>query len=219
MAFSSIAVTAIERSVTMRPIDDHPDSPEHPPCGSPATGRHSGPEQSGDFRVLVKVLRPGSAARRARGVVRGVLRQAGLDEDAIGDAELIVAELAANAEKHSRPPYELRVLSVGRVPTWCEIVDGDPTVHEIRTLLKHLDTSEDDPLALLPHLSDDPLLTENGRGLLMAHRLSGGNCRAYPTTILTTNTPGKAVAYALPTATGKPVTSLRTSVRHSSGPS
>ena len=47
-----------------------------------------------------------------------------------------------------------------------------------------------------------PLLAEDGRGLLLAHRLSQGHCHVYATTIHTTGTPGKAVAFALPTSTG-----------------
>lgn len=178
--------------------DDQADPPEHLHA-SPATGRHSGPEQTGDFRIMVKVLRPGSAARRARGVVRGVLRQAGLSGEAVADAEIVVAELAANAEKHAHPPYELRIACVGRVPTWCEIVDGDPDTRKVRLVLDHLQTTADDP-------EGEPAvrLTENGRGLLMAHHLSEGGCRTYLTMILTTNTPGKAVGFPLPTGSGDP---------------
>ncbi|MEO3810828.1 ATP-binding protein [Sphaerisporangium sp. B11E5] len=179
--------------------DDQADPPE--PYASPTMGRHTGPKQSGDFRVMVKVLRAGSAARRARGVVRGVLRQAGVPADAVADAEIVVAELAANAEKHARPPYELRITYVGRVPTWCEIVDGDPDSREVHLILDHLDTLTDGPS---PPPTGEPstLLAENGRGLLMAHHLSQGGCRVYPTTILTTSTPGKAVAFPLPACSG-----------------
>ncbi|MGJ6961662.1 hypothetical protein ACSDR0_07085 [Streptosporangium sp. G11] len=43
-----------------------------------------------------------------------------------------------------------------------------------------------------------PLLAENGRGLLLVHRLSQGRCHVHPTTTHTTGTPGKAVIFALP---------------------
>ncbi|MGJ6969954.1 ATP-binding protein [Streptosporangium sp. G11] len=140
----------------------------------------------------MKVLRPGSASRRARAVVREVLQQAGLPGDDIDTAELIVAELAANAEKHACPPYELRVFHLDGIPTWCEIVDGDPGTHEIRLILNLLRSVTEIGL---------PLLAENGRGLLLAHRLSGGHCQTYPVITLAA-TPGKAVAFALPTRSG-----------------
>ncbi|WP_329079551.1 MULTISPECIES: ATP-binding protein [unclassified Streptosporangium] len=146
----------------------------------------------GDVHALVKVLQPGSASRRARAVVREVLREAGLDDDAIADAETIVAELAANAERHARPPYELRVLSLDGVPAWCEVVDGDPDLHEVRIILGLLHSVEEIGL---------PLLAENGRGLLLVHRLSQGRCHVHPTTTHTTGTPGKAVTFALPRLT------------------
>ncbi|MFF3441696.1 ATP-binding protein [Streptosporangium sp. NPDC002721] len=165
--------------------------PPPPPGSSPAAPAPS-PARD-DIRALARVLQPGSAARRARAVVQKVLRDAGLDDDAVGDAETVVAELAANAEKHARPPYELRVLSLDGVPAWCEVVDGDPDLHEVRVILDLLCSVEEIGL---------PLLAENGRGLLLAHRLSHGHCRVHPATVLTTGTPGKAVAFALPTRSG-----------------
>ncbi|MEU4834639.1 ATP-binding protein [Streptosporangium sp. NPDC023615] len=111
----------------------------------------------------VTVLRSGSAARHARAVVREVLQEAGLEDEAIGDAEVVAAELAANAERHARPPYELRVVSLDGVPAWCEVVDGGPDLREVRIILDLLDSVEEIGL---------PLFAENGRGLLLAHRLS-----------------------------------------------
>ncbi|MER5646512.1 ATP-binding protein [Streptosporangium sp. NPDC002524] len=137
----------------------------------------------------MKVLAPGSASRRARAVVREVLGDAGLPIDDIDSAELIVAELAANAERHARPPYELRIHSLDGIPTWCEIVDSDPDPHEVGIILNLLRSVTEIGL---------PLLAENGRGLLLAHRLSRGYCHVRPTTVGTTGTTGKAVAFALP---------------------
>jgi anti-sigma regulatory factor (Ser/Thr protein kinase) len=151
------------------------------------------------IRMMVKILQPGSASRRARAVVREVLQQARLDGDAIADAEVIVAELAANAEKHARPPYELRIFSLDRVPVWCEVVDSDPDLYEISIILNLLRSVEEIGL---------PLLAENGRGLLMAHQLSHGHCHVYPTTTFTTNAPGKAVIFALPTLSDNRLTLL-----------
>ncbi|MER5622374.1 ATP-binding protein [Streptosporangium sp. NPDC002544] len=156
------------------------------------TGRDGATGQS-DIRALVKVLQPGSASRRARAIVREVLQQAGLPEDDIDTAELIVAELAANAEKHARPPYELRVFSLDGIPTWCEIVDGDPDPHEVAIILNLLHSVTEIGL---------PPLAENGRGLPLAHQLSGGHCQTYPAVTLTAATPGKAVAFALLTLSG-----------------
>ncbi|MER5625800.1 ATP-binding protein [Streptosporangium sp. NPDC002544] len=157
------------------------------------TGRDSDAAGRSDIRALVKVLRPGTVSRRARAIVREVLQHTGLPEDDIDTAELIVAELAANAEKHARPPYELRVFSLDGTPSWCEIVDGDPNTHEVRLILNLLHSVKEIGL---------PLLAENGRGLLLAHQLSGGHCQTYPAITLATATPGKAVAFALPTLSG-----------------
>ncbi|MGS2644185.1 ATP-binding protein [Streptosporangium sp. G12] len=139
---------------------------------------------------MVRVLQPGSASRRARAILREVLQESGLGDDAISDAELVVAELAANAEKHAHPPYELRIISVNAVPTWCEIADGDPDLHEVGIIFDLLHSV--DELGL-------PLLAENGRGLLLAHQLSRGHCHVYATTTFTTGAPAKAVTFALPT--------------------
>ncbi|MFI6457187.1 ATP-binding protein [Streptosporangium amethystogenes] len=168
-----------------------PDQPARPlPPRADLGGQYATGEQPGDVRVMVRVLQPGSASRRARAILREVLQNTGLDEDAISDAELVVAELAANAEKHARPPYELRVISVDAVPTWCEISDGDPDLYEIGLIFNLLHSVDEIGL---------PLLAENGRGLLLAHRLSHGHCHVHATTTLTTGTPAKAVTFALPT--------------------
>ncbi|MFI6457176.1 ATP-binding protein [Streptosporangium amethystogenes] len=158
-------------------------------------------EQPGDIRVMVRVLQPGSASRRARAILREVLQDTGLDDDAISDAEL-----AANAEKHARPPYELRVISVDAVPTWCEISDGDPDLYEIGLIFNLLHSVDEIGL---------PLLAENGRGLLLAHRLSHGHCHVHATTTLTTGTPAnnewhKNPRTCLHKTRGTPITSALT---------
>ncbi|MEV7008945.1 ATP-binding protein [Streptosporangium sp. NPDC051022] len=148
-----------------------------------------------DVHMLVRVLRPGSVSRRARAVVREVLQAEGISGEEIADAETVVAELAANCEWHARPPYEIRVLSLCGVPTWCELVDGDPDLGWIPAML-------DLPRAHPPL----DLLAEGGRGLTLVRELSQGHCRAYPTTTFTTDTPAKAVAFALPTRSGTRLT-------------
>ncbi|WP_405139947.1 ATP-binding protein [Sphaerisporangium sp. NBC_01403] len=175
-------------STSQEPEDHTPDPqgrPEHPDQEPSADDR--------DIRVLVRILPYGSAARRARTVIRDVLQQAGLARDAVIDAEIIVGELAANAERHARQPYELRVFHIGGVPTWCEVVDGDPEPEKIRHAFQRLSTLPE------PDLS---LLAENGRGLLMTYELSQGHCQAYRTTTITTDAPAKAVAFALPNCSG-----------------
>ncbi|MFI6452814.1 ATP-binding protein [Streptosporangium amethystogenes] len=180
----------------MRPFGGIPLSAGGHPAKDPASSADHG-HSDGDVRALVKVLPPGSASRRARAVIREVLQDAGLPGDDIDSAELIVAELAANAEKHARPPYELRIYHLDGVPTWCEIVDGDPDPHEIVIILGLLNSVREIGL---------PLLAENGRGLLLVHRLSHGHCHVHATTTYTTATPGKAVAFALPTPSGTRLT-------------
>ncbi|MBG0818672.1 hypothetical protein [Planomonospora sp. ID82291] len=150
--------------------------------------------RSGGHRILVRLLRPGTAARRARAVIREVLLWSGIDAGSIGDAESAVAELAANAEAYARCPYELRVVFDGGRPAWCEVVDGDPDLGGIPAVLDRLRTGGDEPAL--------GLFGERGRGLLLVHLLSEGRCRAYPTRTCATGTSGKAVAFALPTETG-----------------
>ncbi|WP_329080212.1 MULTISPECIES: ATP-binding protein [unclassified Streptosporangium] len=172
----------------MRSFGGVPLGVDGPPASSVERGR-----SSGEIHTLVKVLRPGSASRRARAIVREVLQDAGLPDDDVDSAELIVAELAANAERHARPPYELRIHSLDGTPAWCEIVDSGPDPHEVGIILNLLRSVTEIGL---------PLLAENGRGLLLAHRLSLGHCHVRPTTVSTTGTPGKTVAFALPTPSG-----------------
>ncbi|MEU8265810.1 ATP-binding protein [Sphaerisporangium sp. NPDC049002] len=172
-----------------------PEPEDHTPCilGRPEHVDQEPSADNRDIRVLVRILPHGSAARRARTLIREVLHHAGLTQDAVTDAEIIAGELAANAERHARQPYELRVFHLDGVPTWCEIVDGDPDPEKIQDAFQRLSTLPE------PDLS---LLAENGRGLQMTYELSQGHCKAYRTTTTTTKAPGKAVAFALPTASG-----------------
>ncbi|GAA3100960.1 ATP-binding protein [Streptosporangium carneum] len=156
--------------------------------GLPGKGR-------GDVHMLVRLLRPGTVSRRARAVVREVLQAEGISGDGIADAETVVAELAANCERHARPPYEIRVFSLFGIPTWCELVDCSPDLGWIPAVL-------DLPRAHPPL----DLFAENGRGLTLVRELSLGHCRAYPTTTFTTDAPAKAVAFALPTRSGARMT-------------
>ncbi|WP_181871480.1 ATP-binding protein [Sphaerisporangium album] len=152
-------------------------------------------EARAEVGMLVAFLHPGSASRRARALVREALQGEGVSEDEISDAETAAGELAANAERHGRPPYEVRVFTLGGAPAWCEVVDGDPD------------------LGWIPAVLDRPrvqtvvdLYAEGGRGLMLVRVLSEGHCRAYPTTTFATGEPAKAVAFALPTRSGTRLT-------------
>jgi anti-sigma regulatory factor (Ser/Thr protein kinase) len=144
--------------------------------------------QSREYRVLVKVLQPGSVAHQARTVVRRVLENASIDSEGISDAESAVAELAANAESHARGPYELRIINIEGRPEWCEIVDGDQDLNGIPEMFQEAGVV--DPCAFW--------FQESGRGLLLVSHLSAGQCLAYQTTMCATGVPGKAVAFRLP---------------------
>ncbi|GGK87237.1 hypothetical protein Sme01_48540 [Sphaerisporangium melleum] len=145
--------------------------------------------------VTVALLVPGSAYGRARSLIRDVLNGEGVSTEEMLDAETIVAELAANAERHGRPPYELRIYELGGVPTWCEVVDGDPDLRWIPSVLDRT-TGQMTP----------DLFSEGGRGLILTRELSQGHCRAYVTTTFAAGEPAKAVAFALPTRSGTRLT-------------
>ncbi|WP_225991305.1 ATP-binding protein [Actinomadura montaniterrae] len=144
--------------------------------------------------LVAHALPDAKAARRARQIVREVLRDAGVDEPAVGDAELAVGELAANAVSHAEGPYEIRFVVAGGRPIWCEVIDSDSDLVGIPEVFAklHQDASLDGPA----HADEMP--QESGHGLAIVHRLAGGRCRAYPTIICATGRPGKAVAFALP---------------------
>ncbi len=50
-----------------------------------------------------------TAAAAARGHVTDVLTAVGVTDEALDDAVLVASELAANAARHGRPPFTLRV--------------------------------------------------------------------------------------------------------------
>lgn len=174
----------------MLPDQPVPTTPDDNPAGTLGRGDETSCAEREQSRVLVEVLPPGSAARRARTLVRETLRQAGVGEEAVAEAVLVASELAANAERHARPPFELRILHLRGVPYWCEVVDRDDDPGPVEAQLDALRA---------PAGRESCPLAENGRGLLLAYRLSAGQCEAYPTTLTSTGSPGKAVAFALPT--------------------
>lgn len=135
------------------------------------------------WHVQAWALPKGSAARHARRLIEQLLTDAGLVGEPVDDAVTIVAELAANAETHAAHPCELRVVMIGNLPVWCEVVDADGGVAEVA---EHL------------HLRKAAVMAESGRGLPMVATLSGRRCAVYPATAMTTDAVGKAVAFALP---------------------
>jgi anti-sigma regulatory factor (Ser/Thr protein kinase) len=131
------------------------------------------------------------AERAARAIVRSVLGGADVGRDDMLAAEHIVAELALNAVQHAAPPYELRIVFVGRRwPTWCDVADGGTDPDRVRRRL-HGDAATIADVAIAE-------LAEGGRGLALVSGLCEGRCAAYPTTLYRTNSAGKAVGFALP---------------------
>ncbi|WP_168221095.1 ATP-binding protein [Actinomadura sp. WMMA1423] len=144
------------------------------------------------FQLEIRDLPEERTARHARALLREVLRNAGVDENDVDEAELVVGELAANAVSYAGGPYEIRFVLVGGRPAWCEVVDGGTDlagIPEIFEKLKGAEAAEFAP-AEVPR--------EHGHGLAIVHRLSGGLCKAYPTVVSSARRPGKAVAFALP---------------------
>lgn len=146
-------------------------------------------------RLIIHGLSAGAAARQARTVLREALKTAGVGDEEIGDAELVVGELAANADVHACPPYELRIVNVAGRPVWCEVVDGDPRLDRITEIFDELRRSSGS--ACMADQSDE-LPQESGRGLSIVHRICNGRCLVFPTLSCTTGAPAKAVAFALP---------------------
>lgn len=131
------------------------------------------------------------AERAARAIIRDVLHDADAKRDDVAEAETIVAELAVNAVQHAVPPYELRVVFVGRAwPAWCDVADSGTDLERVRRRLGD---------AAVPGGAMCELALR-GRGLVMVNGLSGGRCAAYLTTVCQTDAAGKAVGFALPGA-------------------
>ncbi|MFI0351036.1 ATP-binding protein [Actinomadura sp. 9N407] len=129
-------------------------------------------------------------------IVRDLLVQAGVVAEAVADAELVIAELAANGVRHAPPPYELRVLYAGvdRRPVWCELADADPCLGRVPELLRQEQAPEmgEDLDAVIASLS------LGGRGLSLVRGLTAGHCAVYATPTCSRPGLGKAVGFALP---------------------
>jgi anti-sigma regulatory factor (Ser/Thr protein kinase) len=115
-----------------------------------------------------------------------------VDASDVEDAELAVGELAANAVSYAAEPYEIRFVFIAGRPIWCEVIDGDEDLAGIPQMFAELRNAD------VGAQTPDEVPQENGHGLAIVHRLSGGRCKAYPTIACATGRPGKAVAFALP---------------------
>jgi anti-sigma regulatory factor (Ser/Thr protein kinase) len=167
---------------------------EHGPGDPAAPNGQPNRQVPSGHRLIVRVLPAGRAARRARAIVRDVLRNADVGEADVTDVELAVGELAANADIHACGPYELRIVVAGEHPVWCEVVDGDQDLAGIPEIFAKLHQGAMPGDCL--RAGEAP--QESGHGLAIVYRVSGGRCGAFPTVTCATGQPGKAVAFALP---------------------
>ncbi|MGP4104004.1 ATP-binding protein [Nonomuraea sp. KM90] len=141
------------------------------------------------YHAQVKPLGAGRATHQARSMVVDVLDRAGVGHDAAYEAEVVVSELVCNAVRHSREPYEMRIISAHGHPYWCEIFDGDQALQNLPHTLEKLSTKG----------FSSTLDGVSGRGLEIVYRLTAGRCEFYPGHCYVAPRPGKVVAFALPT--------------------
>jgi anti-sigma regulatory factor (Ser/Thr protein kinase) len=154
-----------------------------------------GAERSHGCDVYVRAwcLPPGSAARRARSLLRACLRRHLTDEELSDDLEAVVDELAANAWQHACGPCEMRVVWHQGVPVLCEITDGGDAASELTKRLHQADDLTADTTD-----TDIGALLEGGRGLAIVARLTNGHCGARQARLLSTGQPGTSVWFAIP---------------------
>jgi anti-sigma regulatory factor (Ser/Thr protein kinase) len=153
---------------------------------------HTGEPWAVEFDVWTLPARA-AAAGRARELLRTALTTLGFDAETTADGVLMISELATNALRHARPPYELRLRRDGRLVT-CEIADASPA---LPTLPRSAGPSH--PTLGGSDAAGPPHLREAGRGLDIVSRLSGGRCGARPTILHAGGLPvcGKGVWFAL----------------------
>ncbi|MFI7644221.1 ATP-binding protein [Nonomuraea sp. NPDC049400] len=149
------------------------------------------------LRAQVKPLRPDRATKQARSSLAQVLSEAGVVDAMVDDALLAVSEVAGNAAKHGKPPYEMRIFSVHGCPVWCDIFDGGD----------YLNLPE--VFANLGQGISQGIDEISGRGLELVHWLTHGRCDFYPAYTYLEPRLGKAVAFALPTRCSSPVAAQR----------
>jgi anti-sigma regulatory factor (Ser/Thr protein kinase) len=145
-----------------------------------------------DLYVRAWCLPPGSAARRARSLLRACLQCHLTDEDLLNDLEAIVDELAANAWQHACGPCEMRVAWHQGTPVLCEITDAGDAASELTERLRQAGEAPESTG------TDIGALLEGGRGLAIVARLTGGRCGARQAHLLSTGQPGTSVWFAIP---------------------
>jgi anti-sigma regulatory factor (Ser/Thr protein kinase) len=151
------------------------------------------PASGCDIHVRAWCLPPGSAARRARSLLRSCLQHHLTDEELTDDLEAVVDELAANAWQHACGPCEMRLVWHQGVPVLCEVTDAGDAASELAKRLRQAieltnETADADINALL----------EGGRGLGIVARLTNGHCGARPARLLSTGQQGTSVWFAIP---------------------
>lgn len=146
-----------------------------------------------DLRVRAWCLPPGSAARRARSLLRDCLGPHLTDAELTDDLEAVVDELAANAWQHACGPCEMRVVWHQDIPVLCEITDAGDSASELTKRLRQAADLTTDSTG-----TDIGALLEGGRGLAIVSRLTNGRCGARPARLLSTGQPGTSVWFALP---------------------
>lgn len=140
-------------------------------------------------------LPPGSAARRARSLLRACLRAHLTDGELTDDLEAVVDELAANAWQHACGPCEMRVVWHQGAPVLCEITDAGDAASELAKRLRQAGELTTDTTG-----TDIGALLEGGRGLAIVARLTSGHCGARQARLLSTGQLGTCVWFAIPAA-------------------
>ncbi|MEZ0076276.1 ATP-binding protein [Planotetraspora sp. GP83] len=143
----------------------------------------------GGPRLAAWCLHRDSAVHRARALLRCELTALRIADELIGDVELVVAELASNAVRHARGPYELRVLYDRGVPVEAEVADAGTGADLVDELL-------DRPLVIPDSIED---LELGGRGLRLVAALTGGRCGGRQVRLCGTGRAGTGVWFGLPT--------------------
>ncbi|MEV4249542.1 ATP-binding protein [Streptosporangium canum] len=154
---------------------------EHVPVPDP--DGHGKPHSR--FRLTAWCLPPGSAARRARELLRAQLYGLPITAAGLDELEIVVSELATNATHYAPGPYELRLLHDHGLPIRAEVVDTGAGATLIAYLLNR-------PLPVPERLDD---LELGGRGLRIVTELTHGRCGA-------PSGPGSAAPASSPPASG-----------------
>ncbi|MFE3111104.1 ATP-binding protein [Kitasatospora indigofera] len=86
--------------------------------------------QSAGTDLVLPLAHDATAPSTARRAARGFLSQAGLNDDAVYDALLVISEMLTNAVEHALPPVTLRLEPVetdGHPAVRIAVTDGGPS--------------------------------------------------------------------------------------------